>query len=150
MEHENMMEYFEQLAARHYPEGFDDIVIPPPVFVSMGAEFLKIDPETAMMEVKFPVPESSLNPFGSMQGGMIAAAVDNTIGPLSMLVGSMNFTRDLELKYRKPVRGEYEYIIVKANLTEKKNRRLFFSAEVKDPDGNLLVSAKAMNWIIEE
>ena len=60
----------------------------------------------------------------------------------------MSFTRDMELKYRKPVKGEYEYIIVRANLTEKKNQRLFFSAEVLDPEGNILVKAKVMNWIV--
>ena len=148
MEDKNLMEYFEHLAARHFPDGFDDVVLPPPVFISMGAEFLTIDPDKAIVEVKFPVPESSLNPFGSMQGGVIAAAVDNAIGPLSMMVGPVSFTRDMELKYRKPVKGDYEYIIVRANLTEKKDRRLYFSAEVMDPEGNILVNAKAMNWIV--
>jgi len=114
----------------------------------MNAEFIKIDPENAIIEVKFPVPERSLNPFGSMQGGMIAVAVDNAVGPLSMLVGPINFTRDMSLKYRKPVSGDYEYITVKASLTEKKGRRLFFKAEVMDPEGTLLVSAKLMNWIV--
>ena len=148
MDDKNLMEHFEQLAARHFPEGFDDIIIPPPVFTSMEAEFLVIDSEKAAIEVKFPVPYSSLNPFGTMQGGVIAAAVDNAIGPLSMIVGPVSFTRDMELKYRKPVKGEFEYIIVRANLTEKKDRRLYFSAEVMDPDGNILVRAKAMNWIV--
>ncbi len=148
MDNKNSMEYFIQLAKQHYPEGFDKVVLPPPVFLSMNAEFIKIDPENAKIEVKFPVPECSLNPFGSMQGGMIAAAVDNAVGPLSMLVGPINFTRDMSLKYRKPVSGDYEYITVKASLTEKKGRKLFFKAEVMDPEGTLLVSARLMNWIV--
>ncbi|MCK5153907.1 MAG: PaaI family thioesterase [Spirochaetales bacterium] len=149
MDKTDLMEYFIQLAKEHYPEGFDKIVLPPPVFLSMGAEFINIDQKNAKIEVKFPVPESTLNPFGSMQGGVIAAAIDNAVGPLSMLVGPINFTRDMSLKYRRPVSKDYEYIIVKAVLTEKKGRRLFFSAEVIDPEGNLLVSAKLMNWIVE-
>lgn len=148
MNHEKLMEYFIKRAAQHYPRGFEDVMLPPPVFVSMEAEFISIDPDNAIMEVKFPVRSSTLNPFGSMQGGMIAAAVDNTVGPLSMLVGPMNFTRDMSLKYKKPVRGDYDYITVKAMLTEKKGRRLFFSAEVLDPEGDLLVTAKLMNWIV--
>lgn len=148
MDNKDIMEHFKQLAAKNYPDGFDNVVVPPPVFTAMGAEFLKIDTDKVMVEVKFPVPESSLNPFGSMQGGMIAAAVDNAIGPLSMIVGPVNVTRNMELKYKKPVRGDYEYIIVRATLTEKKNRRLFISAEVLDPEGNILVKAKAVNWIV--
>ena len=149
MDKQNLMEYFIQLAKKHYPEGFEKVMLPPPVFISMNAEFIKIDQENATVEVKFPIPESSLNPFGSMQGGMIAAAVDNAVGPLSMLIGPINFTRDMSLKYKKPVKGNYEYITVKAVLTEKKGRRLFFSAEVMDPEGILLVTAKLMNWIVE-
>ena len=148
MDNNNLMEYFIQLAEELYPEGFKNIVLPPPVFISMKAEFITIDPEKAVIEVKFPVPESTLNPFGSMQGGMIAAAVDNTVGPLSMLVGPVNFTRDMVLKYKKPVRGDCEYILVRANLTEKKDRRLYFSADVMDHDGNILVKAKVINWIV--
>jgi len=149
MEQKDLMEYFIQLAEKHYPNGFNDVVLPPPVFLSMGAEFIKIDQKNAEIEVKFPIPISTLNPFGSMQGGMIAAAVDNAVGPLSMLVGPINFTRDMSLKYRRPVSKDYKYITVKANLTEQKGRRLFFSAEVMDPQGTLLVSAKLMNWIVE-
>ena len=148
MDDKNLIEYFIQLASRHFPDGFNDVIIPPPVFISMGAEFLTIDPDKSIVEVKLPVPYSSLNPFGTMQGGIIAAAVDNAIGPLSMIVGPVSYTRDMELKYRKPVKGDFEYIIVRANLTDKKNRRLFFSAEVLDPDGNILITAKAMNWIV--
>ena len=149
MDNANLMEYFIQLAEEHYPNGFNEVVLPPPVFLSMGAEFIKIDQKNAEIEVKFPIPENTLNPFGSMQGGIIAAAVDNAVGPLSMLVAPINFTRDMSLKYRRPVSKDFEYIIVKATLTEKKGRRLFFSAEVTDPQGNLLVSAKLMNWIVE-
>ncbi len=150
MIHKKLMEYFIKLAREHYPEGFNSVTVPPPVFTAMGAEFLNIDTENATMTVKFPVPENTLNPFGSMQGGMIAAAVDNTVGPLSMITGPVNFTRDMTLKYKKPVKGDFDFITVKAKFTEKKGRRLFFSAEVFSPLGELLVSAKLMNWIIGE
>jgi len=146
--HKKLMEYFIKLAEKNYPEGFNNVTVPPPVFIAMGTEFISIDPENSTITVKFPVPENTLNPFGSMQGGMIAAAIDNAVGPLSMITGPINFTRDMTLKYRKPVKSEFKFITVKAILTEKKGRRLFFSAEVYDPLGELLVSAKLMNWII--
>ena len=149
MNQTDLMEKFIQLAEKHYPNGFNEVVLPPPVFLSMGAEFIKIDQKNSEVEVKFPIPESTLNPFGSMQGGIIAAAIDNAVGPLSMIVGPLNFTRDMSLKYRRPVSKNFEYIIVKATFTEKKGRRLFFSAQVMNPEGNILVSAKLMNWIVD-
>ncbi len=149
MNPDNLLEYFIKLASEHSPDNLSNVVIPPPVFESMGAEFIYIDPEKSTLEVRMPVKPESLNPFGTMQGGIIAGAVDNAIGPLSMIVAPISFTRDMELKYRKPVKGGYEYITVKARLVKTVKRRLYFAAEVFSPEGDLLVSAKAMNWIID-
>ena len=77
--------------------------IPPPVFVSMQAEVVAFDPEEASLTVRFPVLEKDLNPYHTMQGGMIAAAIDNTLGPLSMLVAPPNVTRQLEVTYSRPI-----------------------------------------------
>jgi acyl-coenzyme A thioesterase PaaI-like protein len=52
--------------------------------------------------------EKYRNPFGTMQGGMIATAVDNTIGPLRDVVAPPNVTRTLEMRYSHPVNSEME------------------------------------------
>ena len=111
MKYQNMVEYFKELVLEHYPSGLDGAAVPPPSFTAMKAVFIIIDPNNRTVEVKFPVLEETLNPFGDMQGGMIAAAVDKTVGSLSMLTGPNNFTRDLTLKYRNPVKGSNEYIV---------------------------------------
>ncbi|MCF6336288.1 MAG: PaaI family thioesterase [Spirochaetales bacterium] len=144
-----LLKYFKELALQHSADNLSEVVIPPPVFESMDTEFVSIDPENCTVEVKMPVKSESLNPFGTMQGGIIAGAVDNAIGPLSMIVAPISFTREMELKYRKPVKGSYEYITVKARLEKTVKRMLYFTAEVFNPEGDLLVSAKAMNWIID-
>jgi len=122
--------------------------IPPPVFISMRGEFLKYDPINQVLTTQFPVLKSHLNPYGTMQGGMVAAAIDNTLGPLSMLVAPPNVTRRLELKYSRPVTIETKHITVTARFMERKKSWLFFSAEVHDPHGKLLTRAKASHWII--
>ena len=60
-----------------------------------------------------------------MQGGMTMAAIDNAVGPLSMLVAPLNVTRNVESKPLKPISMELEYIFVKATLTERKINDLF-------------------------
>jgi acyl-coenzyme A thioesterase PaaI-like protein len=42
--------------------------------------------EGESMTVRFPFDVRFTNPMGVMQGGMIAAAIDNALGPLSYLV----------------------------------------------------------------
>ena len=127
----------------------DDLLVPPPVFTAMDGEVLQLDLEDGTLAVRFPVRQRYLNPYGSMQGGMIAAAVDNTLGPLSMLVAPPNVTRRLEMTYSRPVTMELGSIVVRARLVERNGRWLTFRADVNEPDGTRLARTKATHWIIE-
>jgi len=128
----------------------DDFLIPPPVFITMQGEFVRIDLESAQLTTRFPVLESLQNPYGTMQGGMIAAAIDNTIGPLSFMVAPPNVTRSLEVKYSRPVPLDLGAIMVEARLVERHGKQLVFAADVRDSQGNRLARAKAVHWIISE
>ena len=128
----------------------DEFLIPPPVFTTMQGEFLTFDAQNGVLATRFPVLEQYLNPYGTMQGGIVAAAVDNTLGPLSMLVAPPNVTRRLQMKYSRPITPDLEYITVKGKLLERKGRRLTFSAEVRDREGVLLARARALHWIVDD
>lgn len=126
-----------------------EFLIPPPVFATMQGEFVAFDAEAGVLETRFPVLEAYLNPYGSVQGGMVAAAVDNTLGPLSMLVAPPNVTRRLQMKYSRPVTPDLEHITVKGRLLERDGRWMTFDAEVRAPGGALLARAQAVHWIVE-
>ena len=127
----------------------DEYRIPPPVFEFMQGQLVAFDPDEGSLIAQFPVVESYLNPYSAMQGGMIAAAVDNTLGPLSVLVAAPNLTRQLEMKYSEPVTLDMEYIFVHAKLLKREDQRLFFRADVRGPEGNRLARAKAVHWVLE-
>lgn len=127
----------------------DEFMLPPPVFDFMRGEVLDFDPDSAYLKVRFPVLEDYLNPYGAMQGGLVAAAADNTLGPLSMLVAPPNVTRTLNMKFSSPVSPDLEFILVEARLQERAGRRLKFTAEVRDQAGKLLARARALHWIID-
>ena len=128
----------------------EDYMIPPPVFTSMQGEFVDFDLEEGILVTRFPVRQDYLNSYGAMQGGMVAAAVDNTLGPLSMLVAPPNVTRKLEMKYSRPVTLELGSVTVKAQFLDRDGQFLYFRAEVRDMAGKLLARAKATHWVIEE
>jgi acyl-coenzyme A thioesterase PaaI-like protein len=128
----------------------DEFELPPPVFTHMQGEFLEFDQENGVLTNRFPVVDKYLNPYGAMQGGVVAAAVDNTFGPLSMLVAPPSVTRKLELKYSKPITTDLEFITVKATFLERDDRWLRFKAEVRDPQGKLLARAWSQYWIVDE
>jgi uncharacterized protein (TIGR00369 family) len=128
----------------------DNYLIPPPVFVTMKGEFVEFDLENGFLKTKFPVQNQFLNPFRSMQGGIVAAAIDNTFGPLSMLVAPPSVTRRIEMKYSRPVTPDLGYITVEAQFVNRDHRMLTFRADVRDLKGNLLAKAKALHWILDE
>jgi acyl-coenzyme A thioesterase PaaI-like protein len=125
-------------------------LIPPPVFTTMQGRFLSFDSGNTELTAQFPVLGEHLNPYGAMQGGMVAAAIDNTLGPLSLLVAPPNVTRRLQVKYSRPVTPDLEYVTVTAKLVERRGRWLTFSADARDGQGTLLARAQAVHWIVEE
>jgi acyl-coenzyme A thioesterase PaaI-like protein len=54
---------------------------PPPVKELLGFRLIEIDPDQGTIEVAFTATEQFLNPAGTVQGGMLAAMLDDTLGP---------------------------------------------------------------------
>ena len=128
---------------------FHDYKIPPPVFEFMQGQFIAYDPGEGSLITQFPIMESYLNPYSTMQGGMIAAAVDNTFGPLSVLVAAPNLTRQFEMTYSEPITMAMGFIRVHAQFVKREGRRLFFRADVRDPNRKRVARAKSVHWILE-
>lgn len=129
-------------------ERADGMLVPPPSFETMKAEFLDFDEKAQSLTARFPVLHAFLNPHRTMQGGFIAAAVDNTLGPLCMLLAPPNVTRRLEMKYRRPVTEDMGAIIVEARVVERRDPALRITAEVRAEDGEICATAKVLQWIL--
>jgi acyl-coenzyme A thioesterase PaaI-like protein len=120
-----------------------DLQIPPPIFLDMEAEFVAYNALAQTLTVRFPVQPRYQNAMGYMQGGMIAAAVDNVIGPLSFMVAPPNVTKTLEMTYLRPIPPSLEAIIVEARLLAVEGRELLFAAEVRREPDTVLAKALA-------
>ena len=134
--------------------GASGLKLPPPVFDAMQTEVLDYRPgapEThvgAAMRARFPTLEQHQNPMGHIQGGMIAAAVDNVIGPLSYLVAPPSATARLAVTYLAPVTPDLAHVEVEARLTHRAGRHLVFEATVTGPDGQTLAVAHATQTVV--
>ena len=58
----------------------DGRVPPPACSKTLGLEFVEIDGERGMIETKFEARPDFLNPVGTVQGGFLAAMLDDTMG----------------------------------------------------------------------
>ncbi|WP_415396910.1 PaaI family thioesterase [Sulfurimonas sp. CS5] len=138
----------KELLREVHGDSVEDFLVPPPSFTIMKCELVAFDKENSTLTTKIPVLESWLNPYSTMQGGMIIAAIDNALGPLSLLIAPKNMTRNIESKLSKAITMDLEYIYVTAFLAESKKRRLVFEVVVKDRDENIYATARVTNWII--
>ena len=94
----------------------EEFLIPPPVFTQFQGEFIDFDPDKKSLTARFPVLTEYLNPFHNLQGGVIASLVDNTIGPLSVLVAPPNVTRQLALTYKRPITASMKFITITSDF----------------------------------
>lgn len=53
----------------------------PGAAVTLGWELISVNPEDGTIEVAFTATEAFLNPAGVVQGGFLAAMLDDTLGP---------------------------------------------------------------------
>ena len=136
-------------------QGAAGLKLPPPVFVDMETEVRDYRPGQgddkigASMTARFPVLERYQNPMGMMQGGMVAAAVDGVIGPLSYLVAPPSVTAQLVMPYLAPAMEGTEYVEVQARLVSRAGRQLVFDATVTAPDGKEIAVARATQTIVK-
>ena len=130
-------------------EQINEFKLPPPSFELMKCEIVQYDKEQDSLTIRLPILEDWQNPFGTMQGGLVVGAIDNAVGPLSMLIAGANMTRSIETKYLKAITMDVGVIYVKAQLLEQKKRRLIFDVSVEDGKGEVYTRAKVVNFVLE-
>jgi uncharacterized protein (TIGR00369 family) len=80
---------------------------PPPCAVTLGTEFTVIDGERGTIEVKFEGKPEFLNPAGHVQGGFLAAMLDDTMGPAliaTLDAGQFAPTLNLNVQFHRPAK----------------------------------------------
>jgi acyl-coenzyme A thioesterase PaaI-like protein len=121
--------------------------LPPKIFKEMEGEFMEYVEEQSLT-ARFPIKESYSNPFGFMQGGMIVAAMDNTLAPLSYLLLPPSITTHVNTTFIRPVKMADEFIHVTAFLVERTPMQIHLRAEVKSPGGKLLATCTSSSAVM--
>jgi uncharacterized protein (TIGR00369 family) len=121
--------------------------IPPKIFTDMGGEIIDYI-KGISLTVRFPVKERYQNPLGSMQGGMIVAAIDNTFGPLCYLEAPPSVTTHINTTYIRPITADQQHITVTANVVEITKRQIHMRAEIKNEAGKIVAISHSSNYFV--
>ena len=148
-EQAKIIQHLFAIVEKNWAGKTEGIAFPPPSFTSMQGQVVDFRLADGWLKNRFPILPTQLNPYGLMQGGFIGAAIDNTIGPLSMLVAPPNLTVELNLRFAKAVSPAFQHVFVTAHFKEQQARQLRFEARVENDEGVCLASAKSMHWILD-
>lgn len=119
-------------------------VDPPPAAVTLGWELVAVDPDAGTIEVAFAATEQFLNPVGVVQGGFLAAMLDDTLGPaLVATLGPGEFapTADLQVQFLRPARPGR--LIGRGRIVRRGGGVGFLAGELVDETGAVVATATA-------
>ncbi|SEK42490.1 PaaI family thioesterase [Nonomuraea pusilla] len=117
---------------------------PPPAAQLLGWELVHVDPAQGAIEVAFQAGEQFLNPAGVVQGGFLAAMLDDTLGPA--LVATLREdqfapTLDLHVQFLRPARPGR--LTGRGRVVKRGKEICFLSGELHSADDTLLAVATA-------
>lgn len=86
--------------------------------------------------------------WGVAHGGIVAVLVDEAMGKLARFHQAKAVTAELHIQYLRPTPVDQE-IVVEAAEIQREGRNLFQRAEIRSPDGEVLVRAEGRFVIIQ-
>ena len=130
-------------------KGFFDKHPAPPAPKTLGWQMIAEFPEDGRIEIAFHPNETMLNARGTVQGGFVAAILDDTMGPalISMTGGSeVPVTLDMNVTFVAPVMPGR--VIGKGRVVSRTKSTAFLEGELFDETGKLLARATSTARIL--
>jgi uncharacterized protein (TIGR00369 family) len=116
---------------------------PPACAVTLGCAFTQVDPEAGTIETQFQGKPEFVNPLGHIQGGFLAAMLDDTLGPALVATlpkGQFAPTVNLSVSFHRP--GKVGQITGKGRILKRGKELAFMSGELYQ-EGQMIASATA-------
>lgn len=117
---------------------------PPPAATTLGWNLLEIDPDNGTIEVAFTADNRFVNPMGVVQGGFLAAMLDDTLGPaLVATLESDQFapTADLHVQFLAPAKPGR--LVGRGRVVKRGRDMAFLAGELCDSAGTIVAVATA-------
>ena len=108
---------------------------PPPIAALLGFRIVAVDPEEATIEVAFTATDQFRNPVGDVQGGILGAMLDDTLGPclVAMLEpGQWSPTLELHTHFLAPARPGT--LVGRARVVKRGRSVAFMTGELLQDD----------------
>jgi uncharacterized protein (TIGR00369 family) len=121
----------------------------PRAAATLGWELSWVAPERGEIEVFFDARDSFTNPMGNVQGGFLAAMLDDTLGPALVATlpdGQFAPTLELKVSFLRPAAPGR--ITGTGRVVHRGGSIAFLAGELRDEAGELLATATATARIV--
>jgi uncharacterized protein (TIGR00369 family) len=121
----------------------------PPAAVTLGWRLEEVDPGAGTVRIGFEARPEFTNPVGAVQGGFLAAMLDDTMGPaLVATLGPDEFAPTLEIKvsFLRPARPGR--LVGTGRVLHRGGTIAFLAGELSDESGRVLATATATARIV--
>jgi uncharacterized protein (TIGR00369 family) len=116
----------------------------PPAAALLGWELLSVDADAGTIEVAFAATDQFLNSAGVIQGGLVAAMLDATLGPALMATlgpGQFAPTTDLHVQFLRPARPGR--LTGRGRVVRRGRDVAFLGGELANDSGEIVAVATA-------
>ena len=115
----------------------------------LGWKLQTIDPDQGTVRVEFDAKPEFLNPVGTIQGGILTAMLDDTVGPAAAaLLGGDAFAQTLELKASFIHGARVGPLYGEGRVVHRGREIIFVEGSLRDPEGRLVATATATLRVI--
>jgi uncharacterized protein (TIGR00369 family) len=122
----------------------------PPAAAMLGFELLDVDPEQGTIRVRFHAKPEFSNSLGNVQGGFLAAMLDDTLGPaLIATLPKDQFAPTIELKVNFIRPAKPGRLIGAGRVVARGGTIAFLAGELTTEQGELVATATATARIVK-
>jgi uncharacterized protein (TIGR00369 family) len=116
----------------------------------LGRTFVDADPEGGKLRARFEPRPEHYNSMGQVQGGILSAMLDSTIGPAlstTLAADEAGPTLELKVSFLRPARGT---ILASGEVLHRTASIAFMEGSLEDVEGNLVARATATVKIVKK
>jgi uncharacterized protein (TIGR00369 family) len=127
----------------------DDIKMPP-VAKLLGWQVLDAKPAEGWLKLRFEGKPDFCNPAGFIQGGILTAMLDDTMGPaVLVMTEGKSYTTTVSLTVNFLASAKPGPIIGEATVTQLGKTIAFVEGKLTAEDGTLLATATAVERLLD-
>lgn len=128
---------------------FDNLTMPP-CSKLLGWRLIEAKPEEGFIKVGFEGKPEFCNPSGCIQGGLLTAMLDDTMGPaVFLLSGGKLFTPTVSLSVNFLAPGKVGPLIGEAKVMQMGKTIVFVEGRLMDEAGTPIATATSVSRLIE-